>query len=104
MVAAAMALATIISAEVPAASVIFPVTAIAVTVTAPAVWVADSTGPGAPMCGAIGAPTMDPWFPPFELGPSRQLRVATSAGHSIVQTQFSDAGESHPMSDHERRS
>jgi hypothetical protein len=37
-----------------AASVVLPVTALAVTVTAPA----DSAGTGAAMCGATGAPTM----------------------------------------------
>jgi hypothetical protein len=47
---------------------------------------ASGSGGGFRGYGAVmyGWPTMDRWFPPFELGPSRQLRVATSAGHSIV--------------------
>src|SRR5258705_10164605 len=62
-----------------AASLLFPVRAMAVTVTPPAVCVADSTDTGVAMCGAIGAPTMGPWFRRFRLERSRQLRIAAGS-------------------------
>src|SRR5258708_35519974 len=62
-----------------AASVLFPMTAMAVTVTAPAVCVADSTDTGVAMCGAIGPPIMGPWFRRFRLERSLQLRIAAGS-------------------------
>jgi hypothetical protein len=51
------------------------VTVIAVTVTAPAVCMADRSDTGAAMCGAARAPTIGPWFRRrLELGPSPPLR------------------------------
>jgi hypothetical protein len=62
-----------------AASLPLQVTAMAVTITALAVCVTDFAGTGAVMCGAIGALTMGPWcLAFFEVGRSRQLRVAAA--------------------------
>src|SRR5258705_12329748 len=68
-----------------AASLLFPVRAMAVTVTPPAVCVADSTDTGVAMCGAIGAPTMGPWFRRFRLERSRQLRIAAGSAARLTR-------------------
>jgi hypothetical protein len=62
-------------AAITLAAVVLQVAVIAVTVTAPAVCMADRSDTGAAMCGAARAPTMGPWFRRrLELGPSPPLR------------------------------
>jgi hypothetical protein len=83
-----------------AVSEVLPMTPTAVMVIAPSVWVAESTGTGAAMCGVTGVPTTGPWSTQFEPGQPRKDEIShfAEAGiRALAMTSFINSTLSPPM-------